>query len=60
MGLRSVWREKQQVRRSVIGAISGLIAGITAAGIEGTVVERYGVAIAIGLIAFVGLLLLVD
>jgi hypothetical protein len=60
MGLRSTWQESQQVRRAVIGAIAGLITGITAAGIEGSVVERYGVAIVIGLIAFLGLLLLVD
>jgi ammonia channel protein AmtB len=60
MGLRSAWRDNQQVRRGVIGAISGAIAGITAASLEGGLVQRYGVAIVIGLIVFIALKLLVD
>ncbi|WP_318569217.1 hypothetical protein [Salinigranum marinum] len=60
MGLRSAWHDNQQVRRGVIGAISGAIAGITAAGLEGGLFQRYGVAIVIGLIVFVALKLLVD
>ncbi|WP_380677533.1 hypothetical protein [Salinigranum sp. GCM10025319] len=60
MGLRSKWRESQQVRRGVIGAISGAVAGITAAGLEGGLLQRYGVAIFIGLVVFVALKLLVD
>lgn len=60
MGLRSAWRDNQQVRRGVIGAISGAIAGITAASLEGGIAQRYGVAIVIGLIVFIALKLLVD
>ena len=60
MGLRSAWRDNQQVRRGVIGAISGAIAGITAASLEGGIAQLYGVAIVIGLIVFIALKLLVD
>ena len=60
MGLKSTWQENQQVRRGVIGAISGALAGITAASIEGTLLERYGVAIVLGLIVFIALKLLID
>lgn len=60
MGLKSTWQENQQVRRGVIGALSGALAGITAASIEGTLLERYGVAIILGLIVFIALKLLVD
>lgn len=60
MGLRTRWRESQQVRRGVIGGISGAVAGITAASLEGGLLQRYGVAILIGLIVFVALKLLVD
>jgi hypothetical protein len=60
MGLRSAWRENERVRRGAIGAVSGAVAGITAAGLDGGILQRYGVAIVIGLIVFVALKLLVD
>ncbi|WP_152041806.1 hypothetical protein [Salinigranum salinum] len=60
MGLRSTWRDSQQVRRGVIGAISGAVAGITAASLEGGILQRYGVAIFIGIVVFIALLLLVE
>lgn len=61
MDLRSTWRESQQVRRGVMGAISGAIAGITAASLEGVgTFQRYGVALLIGLIVFIALKLLLD
>jgi ammonia channel protein AmtB len=60
MGVKAIWRDNQQVRRSVVGGISGAIAGITAATFEAPFMQRYGVAIVIGLIVFVALNLLVD
>jgi ammonia channel protein AmtB len=60
MGLRTTWRDSERVRRGVIGAVSGAVAGITAASLEGGLFQRYGVAIVIGLIVFVALKLLVD
>lgn len=60
MGVKAIWRDNQQVRRAVIGGISGAIAGVTAAAIEAPFMQRYGVAIVIGLIVFIALKLLVD
>lgn len=60
MGLKTRWQESQQVRRAVIGAIAGSVAGVTAVSIEGSLIEQYGVAIFVGLIIFVALRLLVD
>jgi hypothetical protein len=48
------------MRRSVIGAIAGSVAGVTAVSIEGSLVEQYGVAILFGGLVFVALKLLVD
>jgi uncharacterized membrane protein YgaE (UPF0421/DUF939 family) len=60
MGLKSTWRENERVRRAAMGAVAGAIAGITAASLQGSLFERYGVALVIGLIVFVALKLLVD
>ncbi len=60
MGLRSTWQENQQVRRGVMGAIAGSIAGITAASLGGSLFYRYGVAIFIGIVVFIALKLLLD
>lgn len=60
MGLRSIWQENQRVRRGVIGALSGAVAGITAASLEGGLLQRYGVAIFIGLVVYIALKLLID
>lgn len=60
MGIKSTWEENQQVRRGVMGAIAGSVAGITAAALEGSIIQRYGTAIVIGLIVFVALKLLLD
>jgi hypothetical protein len=60
MDLRSRWKESETVRRSVIGAIAGAVAGITAVSIEGSLVEQYGVALLFGAIVFIALRLLVE
>jgi high-affinity Fe2+/Pb2+ permease len=60
MGLRSTWQNNQQVRRGVMGAIAGMVAGITAAGLDGSLFYRYGVAIFLGIVVFVALKLLLD
>ncbi|AUV82368.1 hypothetical protein C2R22_12540 [Salinigranum rubrum] len=60
MGLRSTWQENQQVRRGVMGAIAGSVAGITAASLGGGLFYRYGVAIFIGIVVFIALKLLLD
>lgn len=60
MGLRSTWQNNQQVRRGVMGAIAGSVAGITAASLEGGLIQRYGVAIFIGLVVFIALKLLLE
>lgn len=60
MGLRSTWQDNQQVRRAVMGAIAGSIAGITAASLDGGLFYRYGVAVFIGIVVFVALKLLLE
>jgi hypothetical protein len=60
MGLRSTWQNNQQVRRGVMGAIAGSVAGITAAGLDGGILQRYGVAIFLGIVVFIALKLLLE
>jgi hypothetical protein len=61
MGLRSTWENNQQFRRGAMGAISGMVAGITAAAFDGVgTFQRYGVAIFIGITVFIALKLLLE
>jgi hypothetical protein len=60
MGRLSTWRESQRLRRGAIGALSGAVAGVTAASLEGGFVVRYGTAAFVGIVAFVALKLLLD
>lgn len=60
MGIRERWQDSDTVRRGVIGAIAGAVAGITAVSIEGGFIGRYGVALFVGIVVFIALKLLLD
>jgi ammonia channel protein AmtB len=60
MGLLSTLRDSRRVRLGAIGAVSGAVAGILAVNLTGSFVQRYGVAVFIGLIVYVALRLVVE
>jgi ammonia channel protein AmtB len=60
MGLLSTVRDSRRLRLGAIGAVSGAVAGILAVNLTGSFVQRYGVAIFLGLIVYVALKLLVQ